>query len=210
VAFLQGLLKPRTQWQTVGLWILAGGLLTLSSLMQSIGFDRLMMQADTRNLARDWIMANVPGNTAVATGPRLGFMLLPPQYGQLLVQTGPEFMAPPRETLTQMITPKDLLINHYADLPALKKLGIRYVTTFQGLPAYGNRPWELDTLTRNARLAFYANPLKAGKTDKDVGRFDPLDAFYLPYDNFEAFERPGPIIAIFDLEQPPQQVIPGK
>ena len=204
VRSLQTLLKIRRPWQTTSLWLLAGGLLSMPSLVQSVGFNLLLMKADTRNLAREWILANVPRQTPVATGPRLGLISLPGEYGQFIVQTGPEFLMPPPETHLQMLNTKDLLTNTYADLALFKKLNIRYVVTFQGLPIYGNRPWEMETLMKNAKPVFYANPLKPGKKPGDVGRFDPLDAFYLPYDNFEAFDRPGPVIAIFDLAQAPQ------
>jgi hypothetical protein len=171
----------------------------------SIGFNQRLMQADTRSIARNWILTHVPRQTPIATGPQLGQLSLPAEYGQLLVQTGPEHQAPPLKADLLPLSQQTLLTNTYADPDLLKKLGIRYVVTYQGIPAYGNRPWEFAMLSSNAKLVYYISPLKPDIDPARIGRFDPLDAFYLPYAAFEAFERPGPVIAIFDLAQPPAE-----
>lgn len=205
----QAFKSPKTSLAlNAAIWGILGVLIIGQSLLLSTQFDQLLMQADTRNIAREWVLMNVPPKTPVATGPRLGMIVLPWDYGQLLVETGPQFLNPPQKFQIQQMNNHFLNANSYANLDALKKLGIRYVITYQGLPAYGNRPWEMNALTQRARLVFYVNPVKRNVAPEDVGRFDPLDAFYLPYDNLDAFERPGPIIALFDLNQPP--AIPDK
>ncbi len=173
-------------------------------LALSVEFTRLMMQADTRTLARDWLLQNVPKNMPVANGPRLGMIALPGYYGQLVVSTGPDVSEMPVEIRVGEMTPRTRVINSYADLNALRQMGIRYVVTYGGLPAFANRPWEMETLVNNAAVVFRAMPLKPGINPKEIARFDPMDAFYLPYGDFRAFERPGPFIMIFDLAQPPQ------
>lgn len=176
----------------------------LPSLWMSFAFDRLLMKEDTRQLAEKAILRNVPPSTLIATGPWLGRLRLPRTYTQWPVAE-PTYASdlPPKDIMIQRIDSKTLLINSYGDLEKLRKLGIRYVVIFEGHRFYGNRIWEIGPLTRNARKIYHVSPLKKGVPPQKVGRFDPMDAFYLPYGNFSAFERPGPDISIFDLSQKP-------
>lgn len=190
-----------------GYWI-RGAVLAVAlvqPVLLSVGFDWLMTQPDSRTLARNWIIQNVPGKQPVATGPRLGMVYLPGEYGQLVVESGPQALMPPEKVQAMDISPRTRLINTYADVAILRQMGVRYVITYGGMPVFGNRDWELAALEKEAGRVYFVDPLKRGMQGKDVGRFDPLDAFFLPFDDFHAFERPGPIIQIFDLNLSPSE-----
>lgn len=180
-------------------------LAVMSPLQQSIAFDKLLGQPDTRTQLVNWILKNVPEGQAIATGPRLGKVTLPLSYGQLLLETGPNNLTPPQQLKLEEIDPRTKLINTYADLKTLKQLGVRIMVMYGGNLLFSNPPWEFEMVAKQLSPIAYFMPFKANvnsnDTDLRFGIFDPMDAFFAPYVYFDVYERGGPEIYVFDLAQ---------
>lgn len=187
--------------------IALAGVLILISLWQPVSlclqFNHLLRQPDTRTLARQWILQHIPPFTPVATGPRLGQLVLPPQYGQLVTPNGPDRQQPGAPLEMNDISPQVRMITDYAQPSVLRQLGVRYVAVYEGTTLFDSRPWEVEALAREAHgIVYQVSPFKPRIAREHVGAYDPLDAFFLPFADFKAFERPGPVISIFDLGPP--------
>ena len=193
-------LKP---YRFLGAFIVLGAVVLYQPLKTSLAFDTVLGQPDTRVQARNWLLNNLQQPQAVGVGPRLGQIKLPAQFGQLVIETGPNNMSgrPPEKIEIADIDFRTKNINTYANLPVLKQLGIRYIVLYGGMPLFANPDWEFAALRKQQAVpVFHASPLKANADiEKDMGQFDVLDAFYLPYDKFDAFVSPGPDVTIFDI-----------
>ncbi len=191
-----------------GVWIgVVTAVIGYQPLMDTLAFDGVLGQADTRSIARQWIMENIPPGQPIATGPRLGQIRLPANYGQLLMETGPNNLEPPIQVETTDINFRTRNINTYAQPEVLRQMGVRYVVLYGGMPLFSSPPWEMEAYHQfleagSVRLLFQITPLKSQASPNSIGRFDVMDAFYLPFEGFSAFERPGPEILVFELLDP--------
>jgi 4-amino-4-deoxy-L-arabinose transferase-like glycosyltransferase len=200
-------LGTRLQWtsgrqQSVVAAVLAS-LLMLPSLSNAVAMDRLLSQPDTRTLARNWILAQVPPEQPIAAGPRYGSLQLPLAYSKL-------YSDPMREPDPVSIEPwlhHDRLVTTYQYPKMFDDLGIRLVVLFGGMPMFSNTPGEWRNLNQVGKLVAQWVPMVPNlRNPAEAPRppvFDPMDAMYLPFVNFDAFERPGPQVAIVAVPQTP-------
>jgi dolichyl-phosphate-mannose-protein mannosyltransferase len=146
------------------------------TLAESVRFDRLMTQTDTRTLATQWVQSELPAEvTYAADAPPLG----PPldQQHNAAVGLGALF---------------DLSLDDY------RARGVDYVIT----SSYTAEARAIDPEREARRVAFNAAlardaTLVASFTPGDV-RFE-YDQVYAPYTQLDRLERPGPTLNVYRL-----------
>jgi len=153
-------------------------LLLAPSLISDLQLDRLLLQPDTRTLARRWILSHIsppaviPATDYLPIWNTFGEPQLPATYG----------FAPMR------------------DLDLLRAEGIRWVlsASLPGLARYSPGPSaaEQKALDSEATLVLDINPIREGAP---TPVFDPIDAFYVPYQHISSMRWPGPRIRIWML-----------
>ncbi|MEB3286768.1 MAG: hypothetical protein VKJ04_04640 [Vampirovibrionales bacterium] len=188
---------------SASLWLVLLGLVLIEPIRSSLLWDQLLVKGDTRDAARNWIVSHVPPNSPVASGPRLGHLNLPLNYGLLWLESGPNNLMEPRQVKVEDVSPRIRLSNTY-DPSVLKALGIRYVVLYGGQLLFSSPPWEMDRFLKNDKPLFHISPLKE-KTENLVSRplstvYDPMDALFIPYGGLEDVALSGPEIFIFDLD----------
>ncbi len=152
------------------------GLILMPSIIRDIQLDRLLLQTDTRTLARQWIEAHIP------RGSRIAFA------GGMMPFGKPQL-------------PYDYSLVPFCDPPTLRATHVRWVISDE-LPALrfyspGPSEAELSMLDSEATLVFDVNPLKSGSAPI----FDANDAFYAPIRHISSMTRPGPRIRIWELRE---------
>jgi hypothetical protein len=177
LADLAGLAAPRLGPRAAGA-ALCGllGLLIWPSLLRDIELDRLLLQPDSRVVAREWIEHNIPPGSRIAVtdmGNQCGKPRLPPYYQ--MVPMGP--------------------------VEALRAHQVNWVLS-DYLPqiafySSGPSPSEEADLMQNAKLVLNVNPIMPGKGPPV---FDPNDAYYAPIARISSMNRAGPIIRIWRLD----------
>ena len=151
----------------------------LPPLWNSIRCDQLLGRADSRVLARQWILKNIPPGTSLAqTGREIPTVQLPPLYDEwrIDIRSG-LFEGKLRRQLPQYLVVEDSALEWYN----------RPIRRISQLPERFYGPvWEV----RAADL-----------TPEVVARnvYDQQDLFYLPFGGFHGVERPGPNITIYHL-----------
>ncbi len=155
---------------------LAIGFLLAPSLRRDLQLNWLLSQTDTRTLARQWIEAHIPPNSAIAASDSTtpyGKPQLPSQY---------------------RLVP-------FADPTALKAQDIHWIVSdsFAPLAYYSRGPTtsELAALNSQATLVFDVDPTKPGAPAPVV---DAADAFYAPLGHISSMTRPGPRIRIWEIK----------
>jgi hypothetical protein len=149
----------------------------LPEAIRDVQLNHLLQQADSRTLAREWISAHVPAQSAIAatadTTP----------YGKPQLNWGIYRLVP------------------LTDLTSLRAQHVGWVISDSSpsLVYYspGPTPAELAELNTQAILRLDINPLKAGPS---TPVFDANDAFYAPLRNITSMNRPGPRIRIWQLK----------
>jgi hypothetical protein len=83
---------------------------------------------------------------------------------------------------------------------AIRSAGVRYLVTHDHPYVLYSRPTDelRGWLAANARPLVAFDPFR--KASKSTPYFYPRDAFYLPYAGFDAVERGGPVIMVWDLD----------
>lgn len=173
---------------------------------QALQLDYLLAQTDTREMAREWIIRNAEPKSIVATGPRLGRLLLPPQYQTLVVESSFSLNKQPGpiQLISSHPDKRYEVLSSYGEPGRLRQAGVRFVVMyFSELPLFSNARWAFERLMKEAGMAVQWNSLKPNARKVERSRMDQMDAFFLPYVYFEDFECPGPQVVIFDLTQPP-------
>jgi 4-amino-4-deoxy-L-arabinose transferase-like glycosyltransferase len=163
-------LLPRGRWTWLALFAVGA----LPSARASIAFDRLLSRDDTRTLARRWIEGHVAPGTKVQIGSGYGAPSLPPSFPVRWVGSR---LGAVREGERRGF---EVLVTH--EHPALER--------FSRVDASLAR--RLDSAVLLSRF----DPFTPGRS---VGIYDAVDAFYLPYAQFEGVERPGPIVSVWSL-----------
>lgn len=152
-------------------------LMLMPCLIRDVELDRLLLQTDTRTLARRWLVTHVPPFSKIAA--TAGWC----QFGK------PQFLS--RYELVPM-----------EDLDTLRGKQVRWVLSDSLGPLQifspGPSPEQERELGTRATLVFEADPMRRGATSLPI--FDAGDAFYAPLRNAASMERPGPRIRIWKLE----------
>jgi hypothetical protein len=146
-------------------------------LEASVAHDRIASATDTRVLATRWMATSLPAGAVVARAGSLVFHIADPEL-------------PPGTTAVD-------LERVDADLD---RLHVGYLVTHEHpLPFSRPSPALLahyrDRLTPLAEFSPWA--------DGPAGRYEDLDAFYIPYADFAGVVRPGPLVRVFRLEPAP-------
>jgi hypothetical protein len=155
-------------------------LMLMPCLIQGVELDRLLLQTDTRTLARRWLVTHVPPfRTKIAATAG--------SYGK------PQFLS--RFFSRYELVPME-------DLDTLRGKQVRWVLSDSLGPLQifspGLSPEQERELSTRATLVFEADPMRRGATSLPI--FDAGDAFYAPLRNAASMERPGPRIRIWKLE----------
>jgi 4-amino-4-deoxy-L-arabinose transferase-like glycosyltransferase len=152
----------------------AGLLILLPGASVSIATDRLLGVEDTRILAANWLLANVPAGTSIES-PYYGG----PYYSQRQIQANLGNVSDPLAA--------SFLQGRYTSRYDINGPDPSYLVLASGPPQQA--PLPATTLP----IVF---KISAGR---EGGIYDPLDAFYLPIWDLAAIERPGPSIVIVRL-----------
>jgi 4-amino-4-deoxy-L-arabinose transferase-like glycosyltransferase len=152
-------------------------LTVLEPLLRSIAFDVRLGREDTRASAYRWIAENLPAGAGVMVSEGYGAPPVPESSPLRPVRSR---LAAVREGESEGFA---YLVTH--EHPVL--------TRFSRVdPSLRRRLAEADKLAE-------FDPFR-GSTP--TGVYDPYDAFYLPFADFSAVERPGPRIAVWRLTGP--------
>jgi hypothetical protein len=212
-----GVSPPRASWLRPALLGLAVLALCAQGLYYSVHSDRVLARADTRNLARAWMVAHVPLGTKVVIEP-----ILPDAWAQdvgraLPTERGYRWVK--YRTLLSVIDPAGAI-----DLEAERSVSLEdYERTLSPalIPYYESRGfcWVLTGSTQSGRalaepgavphaIAYYRALASQAEVAYRVSPYAP-GARGVPF-NFDwsfdyyprAYERPGPEIAIYRLRGP--------
>lgn len=148
----------------------------LPPLYDSIAFDHVLGQEDTRSRASSWIGKNLPAGTLVLVSRGYGTPPIPSGYPVRgvgfrigAVREGE------REGFTHLVTHEHPALSRFSRID--KSLSDR-----------------LESAVLLARFS----PFREGEAP---GLYDELDAFYVPYQRPGSVERPGPVVSIWRLQR---------
>ncbi|HEY0493827.1 MAG TPA: glycosyltransferase family 39 protein [Candidatus Dormibacteraeota bacterium] len=178
-------------------------IIALPALVHDLAYAHLVQQQDTRTQAFDWLSANVPAGSRVATLYFAG-----PAHDQGMIDRRDQSHGAPNEYVASFL--QNRLEDRYSvhdlaegelrsnTLTSLKSDGVSYVVYSSTTPAGGCAP-QLPlrkALSGEATLRATFSPTD-GKCTNAV--FDPIDGYYVPIGGYEGWVRPGPTIEIFAL-----------
>lgn len=175
-ADLAKIVSERLRQKASALFLAVGlGALLLPSIARDLELNRLLLQPDSRSLARQWIEKNIlPGSTIAITD--VDNLCGKPQLSSAY-------------NLVQL-----------EDLAVLRSKNIHWVLadSFPPIAFYSRGPSDeqLKALNSNARLVVDIDPIKPNAPAPIV---DAQDAYYAPIANITSLERPGPRIRIWKL-----------
>jgi hypothetical protein len=143
-------------------------------LSSSIAYDRIASRTDTRVLATHWMTEHLPKDAAVAQLGTIVFALgdpeLPPGIRKVETKLGEE---------------------HF------EGKGITHVVTHEHVLSFSTLiPAQMNALRPHLRLLASFTPYR----DAPGGHFEDEDAYYVPFWDFEAIDRPGPLVNIYAWE----------
>lgn len=152
----------------------------MPTAVDSVRFDALSLQTDTRTLARAWMAAALPSDVDFAADePPLG-----------------PFLPPERNVARNDAALFDHSIDEY------RALGAQYlvVSSFTAEARAVEPAREAQRLAFNAALGSQAVPLAQFRpySGDDEPPFE-YDAIYGPYNDLDRLERPGPTITVYRL-----------
>jgi hypothetical protein len=163
-------LPPARARRAIGAALL---LLLVPSMIRDWKLNRILERRDSRSLAREWILQNIPAGPIAASEPGT-------PYGK------------PQLPLSYSWVPIE-------DAAALRAKGVLYVLADSSPLAFyspGPSPAQLAQLEQHATLAFDVDPVEPGAAPPV---FDLADAFYAPLQHASSMSRPGPRIRIWRL-----------
>lgn len=212
------LLRRMAGWRRFSRWprpAVAWVLLLLAasvSIGRSITINALLARPDTRDLARQWLIAHLQAGDAVGIGRALVHVDLPNRYDKYFlspvqVPAGPGgpliYTVPEKAEYTRKpVARHEFYITTYSDIDALRETGMTYfvlATTPSHIYQVPNA--EFEAVYGNPALEEVAvfRPYQEGVVVPE-SRYDRLDGFFIPYTGFEHFERPGPEVHIFRVK----------
>jgi 4-amino-4-deoxy-L-arabinose transferase-like glycosyltransferase len=184
--------------------------LALPSLLRAIELDRLLAREDSRVVASRWLHASLPAGSSIFQAAQRGTLSLRPTPDSLRAQErrarrrGESFRVAVAQAELDRRQQADL---HGYELWQLERRSGRFVGRLAGalpdyviverspLPYFSAPPTNLDRmLVRHFRLR---REFVAGHPTQR-SRYDPQEAFYLPYAGFEGIERPGPDVLLYE------------
>ncbi len=153
------------------------GLVLAPSLVRDLQLNRLLLRTDTRTLARSWIEAHVPADSAIAATDSST------PYGK--PQLSGAYRTVPFDE------PQSL---------RQKQVGWAMSDSFAPLSFYSPGPSDEQRAVLNSQavLLFDSDPIIYG-APRPI--FDANDAFYVPLRHISSVRRPGPRIRIWKLKQ---------
>ncbi len=147
---------------------------TAEPLSSAVAYDRIASRTDTRVLATQWMTEHLPPDAVVAQFGTLVFALADPEL-------------PPGVRGVQFAL---------ADRTFDGK-GVTHVVTHEhALPFSKLIPAQMDALRPHLRLLATFSPYR----NEPGGQFETEDAYYVPFWEFGAIERPGPLVHIYAYE----------
>jgi hypothetical protein len=151
-------------------------LLVAEPLASAVAYDRIAAQTDTRVLAQRWMQEHLPRNALVA---EIGSRVFPMREVELPPGVNGVF-APPvaddlaREGVTHVLVRTHHLVFSQPDADQLR------------------------ALDPSLRLLVEFSPYVGAP----AGYFEPEDAYYVPFADFDGVVRPGPLVRIYAYEPP--------
>jgi hypothetical protein len=171
--------RPRLRSAIVILLFVA---LAMPTLVNSIRFDYISTQTDTRTLARAWIESHLPRGAHIAIDWYPFAPALSPAQFDLLIANGWALY--------------DLSLDEY------RERGVEYLVA----TSFTYDQWVLDHGRDVRRRAFYAQLEQEAAMIVEFRPFvsdEPLafvyDQLFAPYDHLERLERPGPTVRVYKL-----------
>lgn len=165
------------------LWLGTGAALLLMapSAYASITTDRLLGAEDTRQQAAEWLLANAPAGSEL----RVDSYWAQPFYDASELENRP-------------LHPLYITGDPIADSFEQGRFTDRFAVNRPGAPCFtlveSGPPWQAPPPGTDRPPAAVFTPY-TGAPPRD-GRYDPLDAFYLPIWGFDGLQRAGPSIAV--------------
>lgn len=154
----------------------AAALLAAAPLASAIAHNRIAARTDTRVLATRWLAANLPTGARVAVVGTVfwpyGVPQMPSGVQALNVQPDDERLATGQAS--HLLTHDHVLFPSRVDPEAMAALAPRL------------------------RILVEFDPFRPGGRERAI--FEEADAYYIPFHNFAAVERPGPLIRIYAFE----------
>lgn len=149
-------------------------------------FDYLLLQKDTRTLAKEWINNHIPVGTKIAMEPWHGKPQVDHSRYRLI-------MLGSKGSSHAWLNPE--YIAQISDVDKVQILIVDYHPLF-----YSINPKLLIGYQPGKILAEF-RPIADNVSGFGSAVFDPIDAFYIPYARFNGYVCGGPWIRIFWLEQ---------
>ncbi len=150
-------------------------------LWRSLEHDRLLAQTDTRVLTTRWLRENLPAGQTVAVAGTVFW-----GWGEPALPAGARLVRAPLEE------------------KALDAAGVQWIVTHDHLLFSSQLPTEaLAALADRLVLRASFEPF-IGKRERAI--YDQQDAYYTPLGGFDAVERPGPSVRVYELR--PQNPAP--
>jgi len=192
-------------------------IISAQSIAASLQINRVFTKADTRSLARTWLLSRLKPRDAVGVGMVFTHIDLPFDFNKY-------FLSPPQgineagnPNLNYLYTPKATVkttltdrhergVSTYTDVATLRKLGIRYFTiSIAPMPFYALPKEEIAQIERHPELKLVAQYKPFGdRPSRPVDDYDQVDGFFIPFRNFETMVNPGPEIRIYEVTSAPQ------
>ncbi|HEV7732149.1 MAG TPA: glycosyltransferase family 39 protein [Candidatus Binatia bacterium] len=147
---------------------------TAEPLSNAVAYDRIASRTDTRVLATQWMTEHLPPDAVVAQLGTIVFALADPEL--------PPGVRSVRPALADR---------------SLDGKGVTHVVTHEhSLPFSKLIPAQMDAIRPHLRLLATFTPYR----DAPGGQFEHEDAYYVPFWDFGAIERPGPLVNIYAYE----------
>ena len=183
--------------------------IAIPTLMNSLRYDWLLSQDDTRTLARNWFIEHLKPKEAVGIGLALAHIDLPYHYNKYFL--APKEIQHTFGNLERHFVPSteikisdqptqrhEFNINTYNNTAALNKLRMRYFATGHSPLTLFNVPaFEQDAIDKQYKSIVTFRATSSKQTGPTRHDYDQLDAFFVPYRNLWSIERPGPDIRIY-------------
>jgi len=159
---------------SVALTVLGLAALLAPLLVDDVQLNKLLLRADTRILASQWIDSNIPRGASIA-----------------VVENGTPYGKP-------QLNERNLMFP-FESCASLRRKNVFWVLSdnYPPIHSQGLSLQQSADLEANATLAFDYNPLL---DDDTLPIFDPSDAFYAPLRQVSGVKRPGPRIRIWRLK----------